>query len=133
MNEALFSETETYSGTAAQNTYYSLDVTGALTKTDADGCIRYEPIQILSGELILKSDSVTDCIIQFPIHLYDALKTRFDRHPKKWQLLQNTAPLDIIYDMSGCHDSVLGRCKDCQGKEHQNLYGKVLIRVRDEG
>ena len=43
-------------------------------------------------------------------------------------------PLEIIYDTSGGHDNVLGRCgcKDCQGKKYENLYGKVLMRVREE-
>ena len=42
--------------------------------------------------------------------------------------------LEIIYDTSGSHENVPGccRCKDSREKEHQNLYGKVLLQVRDE-
>ena len=67
-------------------------------------------------------------------HLYEAVKARYEQHPRERQKLLDTAPLEIIYDTSGSHDNVLGRCrcKDCQGKEYQNLYGKALMRVRDE-
>lgn len=67
-------------------------------------------------------------------HLYDSVKVRFEQDEKMRQKLLDTRPLEIIYDTSGSHDNVLGRCrcKDCQGKDYQNLYGKVLMRVRDE-
>ena len=67
-------------------------------------------------------------------HLYEAVKARYEQHPGELQKLQDTAPLEIIYDTSGSHDNILGRCrcKDCQGKEYQNLYGKTLMRVREE-
>ncbi len=68
------------------------------------------------------------------MHLYEAVKARFEQHPRERQKLLDTSPLEIIYDTSGSHDNVLGRCrcKDCQGKEYQNLYGKALMQVRDE-
>ena len=67
-------------------------------------------------------------------HLYEAVKSKYEQHPNERQRLLGTAPLEIIYDTSGSHDHVLGRCRcrDCRGKEYQNLYGKVLMRVRDE-
>ena len=66
--------------------------------------------------------------------LYTAVKARFDQHPEERRKLAETAPLEIIYDTSGSHDNVLGRCRcqACQGKDYLNLYGKALMRVRDE-
>lgn len=40
----------------------------------------------------------------------------------------------IIYDTTGNYDNELGRClcKACGDKEYRNVYGKVLIHVREE-
>ena len=66
--------------------------------------------------------------------LYRVVKAKYDQNPEEREKLLNTGKMEIIYDTSGSHDNVLGRCrcKDCQGREYQNLYGKVLMRVRDE-
>ena len=49
------------------------------------------------------------------------------------QLLLETGDRAIIYDTSGSHDNILGRCscRECKGKEYQNLYGKELTDVRE--
>ena len=67
-------------------------------------------------------------------HLYESVRAKYEQQPEERKKLLDTAPLDIIYDTSGGHDNVLGKCscKECRGKEYQNLYGKVLMRVRDE-
>ena len=66
--------------------------------------------------------------------LYRVVKAKYAQHPEVLEKLLNTGSMEIIYDTSGSHDNVLGRCrcKDCQGREYQNLYGKILMRVRDE-
>ena len=66
--------------------------------------------------------------------LYCVVKARYDQHPEEQKKLLNTDSMEIIYDTSGSHDNVLGRCRceDCQGKEYQNLYGLALMRVRAE-
>ncbi len=66
--------------------------------------------------------------------LYCVVKAKYDQHPEEQKKLLNTDSMEIIYDTSGSHDNVLGRCrcKDCQGKEYQNLYGLALMRVRAE-
>ena len=48
--------------------------------------------------------------------------------------LLSTNQIPISYDTTGGHDNVLGscRCKDCRGKDHQNLYGKALMQVRSQ-
>lgn len=66
--------------------------------------------------------------------LYEAVKALYEQNPKEREKLLDTAPLEIIYDTTSSHDNVFGRCrcKDCLGKEYQNLYGKILMQVRDE-
>lgn len=62
------------------------------------------------------------------------VKAKYDQHSNEREKLIHTGDKVIIYDTSGSHDNVLGRCrcKECQGKEYLNLYGKVLMRVRAE-
>ena len=66
--------------------------------------------------------------------LYEAVKAMYEQNPKERKKLLDTAPLEIIYDTTGSHDNVFGRCrcKDCHGKEYRNLYGKVLMQIRGE-
>ena len=66
--------------------------------------------------------------------LYKAVRAKYEQHPEEREKLLHTGEMEIIYDTSGSHDNVLGRCrcKDCQGMEYHNLYGKALMRVRDE-
>ena len=66
--------------------------------------------------------------------LYEAVKAMYEQNPKERKKLLDTAPLEIIYDTTGSHDNVFGRCrcKDCLDKEYRNLYGKVLMQVRGE-
>ncbi len=49
------------------------------------------------------------------------------------QLLLDTGDRTIIYDTSGSHDNLLGRCRCCEciGKEFHNIYGEELMEVRD--
>ena len=71
---------------------------------------------------------------QIEARLYRTVKAKYDQHPKECEKLLRTGDREIIYDTSGSHDNVLGRCRcrECQGKTYQNLYGKVLMRVREE-
>ena len=50
------------------------------------------------------------------------------------QKLLATDDLPIVYDTTGSHDNELDHClcKACRDKEYQNVYGKVLMRVRKE-
>ena len=66
--------------------------------------------------------------------LYRVVKAKYEQHPEAREKLVKTGSLDIIYDTSGSHDNVLGRCrcKECQGKEYNNLYGRLLMRIRSE-
>ena len=66
--------------------------------------------------------------------LYRVVKARYEQHQKDCEKLLNTGSAEIIYDTTGSHDNVLGRCrcKECQGKKYKNLYGKTLMRVREE-
>lgn len=66
--------------------------------------------------------------------LYRAVEAKYTQHPEDREKLLDTGKMEIIYDTSGSHDNVLGRCRctDCRGKEYENLYGKVLMRVREE-
>ena len=60
--------------------------------------------------------------------------SRFEQHPDLLEKLKGTGNKEIIYDTSGGHDNLLGRCRceECEDKEHKNLYGKALMKVRDE-
>ena len=66
--------------------------------------------------------------------LYKATKAKFEQNEKYAAKLIQTGEREIIYNTTGSHDNVLGRCQcaDCKGKEYRNLYGKVLMRVREE-
>lgn len=66
--------------------------------------------------------------------LYQAIKVRYEQNEKDRKKLTDTGGMNIIYDTTGSHDNVLGRCRcrECKKKEHQNLYGKVLMKVREE-
>lgn len=58
---------------------------------------------------------------------------RFIQHPDLMKKLKETDGKEIIYDTSGGHDNLLGRCRcnECKGKEIKNLYGKALMNVRE--
>lgn len=66
--------------------------------------------------------------------LYRVVKAKYEQHPEEFEKLMKTGSLDIIYDTTGSHDNVLGRCrcKECQEKKYYNLYGKLLMRIRSE-
>lgn len=66
--------------------------------------------------------------------LYVATKAKYGQNDQAKEKLLQTGELKIIYDTTGSHDNVLGRCqcKECQGREYQNLYGIVLMRIRRE-
>ena len=66
--------------------------------------------------------------------LYRVVKAKYQQHTEEREKLVKTGLLDIIYDTSGSHDNVLGRCRcsECKEKEYNNLYGKLLMRIRSE-
>lgn len=66
--------------------------------------------------------------------LYTAVKAKSEQDPVWRQKLLNTASLRIVYDTTGGHDNVLGRCRcaECSKKDYWNLYGNVLMCVREE-
>lgn len=66
--------------------------------------------------------------------LYRIVKAKYQQHAEEREKLVRTGSLDIIYDTSGSHDNVLGRCRcsECKEKEYNNLYGKLLMRIRSE-
>ncbi len=61
------------------------------------------------------------------------IHARFNQHPDLLEKLKATGNKEIIYDTSGGHDNVLGRCRcdECKKKEFKNMYGKALMKVRD--
>ena len=58
---------------------------------------------------------------------------RFEQHPDLMEKLKESGEREIIYDTSGGHDNLFGRCRcdECRGKEYANLYGKALMKIRD--
>lgn len=66
--------------------------------------------------------------------LYRAVKAKYEQHSDLLEKLLATGDLSIVYDTTGSHDNELGHClcKNCRDKEYQNVYGKVLMRVREE-
>lgn len=66
--------------------------------------------------------------------LYRAVKAKYEQHSNLLEKLLATGDLPIMYDTTGSHDNELGHClcKDCRDKEYRNIYGKVLMRVREE-
>lgn len=65
--------------------------------------------------------------------LYRVVKVKYEQNTEFRSKLLETAPMEIIYDTTGSHDNFLGRCRcdECRDKEHKNVYGKILMRVRD--
>lgn len=63
------------------------------------------------------------------------VRARFGQHPDLMEKLKAAGSREIVYDTSGGHDNLLGRCRcgSCAGKEFKNLYGKALMAVRDGG
>ena len=59
-------------------------------------------------------------------------EARFSQHPDLMEKLKATGDREIIYDTTGGHDNLLGRCRcdECSKKEYHNLYGKALMKVR---
>jgi len=68
------------------------------------------------------------------VRLYRAVKAKYEQNQIYRDKLLQTGDIEIIYDTTGSHDNVLGRClcQECKDKEHRNLYGKILMRVREE-
>lgn len=66
--------------------------------------------------------------------LYRVVKAKYEQYPEEFEKLMRTGSLEIIYDTTGSHDNVLGRCrcKECQEKKYYNLYGKLLMWIRSE-
>lgn len=66
--------------------------------------------------------------------LYRVVRAKYEQNPKLLEKLCKTGDMLIIFDTTESHDNELGRClcRDCQGKDIHNLYGKVLTRVREE-
>lgn len=66
--------------------------------------------------------------------LYRAVKAKYEQHSDLLEKLLATGDLPVVYDTTGSRDNELGRClcKVCRDKEYQNVYGKVLMRVRKE-
>ena len=72
-------------------------------------------------------------IIQYE-RLYEVCKARFRQNPELAKKLLDTGRRQIIYDTTGSHNNILGscRCKECRAKEFQNIYGKILMKIREE-
>ncbi len=66
--------------------------------------------------------------------LYRVVKAKYEQNRNAREKLIKTDAREIIYDTSGNHDNLLGRCrcKACRDKEYKNLYGKALMCVRSE-
>lgn len=66
--------------------------------------------------------------------LYCAVRAKYEQHSGLLEKLLATGDLPIVYDTTGSHDNELGHClcKACRDKEYLNVYGKVLMRVREE-
>lgn len=66
--------------------------------------------------------------------LYRVVRAKYEQHPAAREKLLQTGEAEILYDTTGGHDNLLGccRCKECEGTEYKNLYGKALMRVRAE-
>ena len=62
-----------------------------------------------------------------------ATAARFSQHPELMEKLKETGDREIIYDTTGGHDNLLGRCRcsACSRMEYHNLYGKALMKVRE--
>lgn len=65
--------------------------------------------------------------------LYRVLYAKYNQNTRLREKLLATNDMTIIYDTTGTHDNEFGRCrcKNCQGKAYQNLYGKALMKVRE--
>ena len=65
--------------------------------------------------------------------LDSVLSALYAQHNDLRQKLMATGEATIIYDTTGGHDNTLGvcRCKECADKKHKNLYGKALMRERN--
>ena len=61
-------------------------------------------------------------------------RAKYGQNPELRKKLLATGSLPIVYDTTGAHDNEMGRCacEACAGKEAKNLYGRTLMRVRDE-
>ena len=59
---------------------------------------------------------------------------KFDQNPALASKLLATGNRSIVYDTTGSHDNELGRCAclECRNQEAKNLYGKILMYIRDE-
>lgn len=66
--------------------------------------------------------------------LYEAVKAKYTQNETYRGKLIKTGDADILYDTTGGHDNVLGRClcEECVDKKFKNFYGKILMRVRHE-
>ena len=70
--------------------------------------------------------------IQYDV-LYKVCEAKYRQDPALARKLLATGTKRIIYDTTATHDNVLGRCgcDACQTTEKQNLYGKILMKIRD--
>lgn len=66
--------------------------------------------------------------------LRNACRTKFDQNPGLAAKLLATGARPIVYDTTGSHDNLLGRCRcpQCRdGRQAQNRYGVVLMETRN--
>ena len=63
-----------------------------------------------------------------------ACEAKFRQNPTLASKLLATGNRPILYDTTGSHDNELGRCTcdGCQNQEAKNLYGKILMDVRNK-
>ena len=63
-----------------------------------------------------------------------ACEAKFRQNPALASKLLATGNRPIIYDTTGSLDNELGRCKcdGCRNQEAKNMYGKILMYIRDE-
>lgn len=66
--------------------------------------------------------------------LYTVLTALYEQNDDMRKRLISTCSKSIIYDTTGSHDNTLGRCRcsECVNTEHKNLYGKAIMRIREE-
>jgi hypothetical protein len=69
---------------------------------------------------------------------YDLMKKvvieKFKQNNDCFIELLNTGNMELVEDTTGWHDNIWGECTcdECKKVEHKNLFGKILMEVRQE-
>ena len=96
---------------------------------------QFTPLNAHQARRLMKQLPVTDDWDERRIGLlYEVCLAKYAGNPPLRDQLTATGTREIIYDTTGAHDNELGRClcRQCQSVPHQNLFGKILMRVREE-